>query len=218
LGEIIPKGFKMNLSRQFRNLARLSTAILVAIPVMAQAPTTSSGPTLEETLEWLSNNIPTLTVNYRVHSQSASLGPSEHYGALSYEPVAMASCNIKIKSTLTYALNGQLSNGAPLHSENTSVVIYSIPLGSLSSVVQSNPLTSGLFVGAQDARYSDDRPLNATKLQGRSSVIRMEQLPGGRTSTQEWVLLMSDKDPSFIARIQKALSHAVDLCQKKEAF
>jgi hypothetical protein len=197
-------------------IRRLATAfILATIPLLAQAPSTSSGPTLEETLDWLSNNIGAFTVNYGVHGTQLPYAEYEFYGSLSYEPLAMTSCNLKIRASVVNSVNSD-SGGTKKHHDDNVSLIYSIPLGSLTSVTQGKPMVSSL-IPSSGISFSNDRALYAVQFQSAVSVIRLDQTPGG-TSTTDRLSLMSDKDPSFIARVQNAFSHAVDLCGKKEAF
>lgn len=174
-------------------------------------------PTLEQTLEWLSNNLGATGLSVSETDRWEDTATDvERTAELRIVPVEAKSCNITVQrvlittTELSYKENGRRKTDRNLVRCTST---ERIPLGSISSVTLE-PFESFRAMGIQRGPQVQRVLLTAS-----NTIMQVETSCGvgskrGSTKSADF----PSKDLDFLKRIQNALSHAVKLCKGKEVF
>ncbi len=114
---------------------------IAAMPLWPQS-NNSQEPTLEETLIWLKNNLPSLHVSGRAHRKlnvgEGAFAENTYSLATSYKAAEMTTCNIIIERRQLYSTNSivyhRICNQTDMSVDSESTEEIRIPLGVMSTI------------------------------------------------------------------------------------
>lgn len=186
----------------------LSTALVLLFGAGSIQAQTGNGPTIDDTLEWLTNNLSLLTIVHRYRNT-----PGDTDFTLSYKwwPINMKGCNMSIGREETNDWRSPtVGNGHQVLSANVT-----IQLSTIASVTHSQGTIAEVSWISQGGL---NEPVWMITMTSRSNNIRIDCTSGcSNGAAREYRMGSRDKD--MTQRIATALSHAVQLCGgSKEPF
>ncbi len=208
------------LSRTHLALALAATA-LIAGPAVAE----DEGPSLKITADWLTANLPKMSADYvRIHTPLADKAghraPAQELSKISASVTAASvqGCHLSITQQISTTLGGTTA---------TRSTVYEVPLEHLKSVylgVTERPALKGQGY-TEDFMPAASRVVHLNSLKPviafSSSSTGNSSAPAPPDSGNTAVLDILGDDASLSQRVEKALNHAVHLCNatvKPEAF
>ncbi len=182
------------------------------LPTLVQDDSSHQSATLEETLDWLSRNLPTLGWSYTYRQTINEAVGSSVTGnvSVSYTVTGMG-CYLRASNTVEDVDTFELPSGGPRRGTDTSAFAGQIPLGRISIITTQTKRLGALRKGA----LAPNAPIYQITLEASSKVIRVHT-DHGDLSDDNWG--WSGTDQELSGRLAKALAHAVALCRGKEPF
>jgi hypothetical protein len=214
----------MNLVRP-HCLLLVSLALCLAPQLTAQSPAdaSSSAPTLAETTEWLSHNLPLLTSSYNV--QFTRSAQKNKYAAKDWTEFLVESVTAAKFDGCTLSFTTEsIDNNGSLYSKVTS--IYHVPLESLTPVeiltTNRNNMDLKLYKATLSSTSYQSFKLTAARAVIAASYRSISRIGMDPETTSETTderipsVEIKGDDAALMPRVVKALNHAILLCRAAE--
>ena len=175
----------------------------------------AESPTLEQTREWLSNNLGALSV-----AGSFKIGDESITESIRWIPVELKSCSLAVRRFEQQSSSSAQPDGTRRFEHQSCSRVFTVPLGSIVSLTAGRRALQD-FWGRQPEGISI--ALYTLELRSKSANIQSEGTctSNGNSSSSNkrlQVVEFETGDSDFLRRIQNALTHAADLCKAKEIF
>lgn len=187
-------------------------ALLSARPAIPQQPQDASGPSMQETAQWIVNNFAKSGGRYIVPAPDHYVTESNNVRA------GVDSC------TLTYSANvtihyPDIAARVFGHSSDTYLDTWTIPLGSIQFVDRNDrawPGAGTILESAYVRIVSNTSSFTETIINASSHANKYDGPKEGRYSQNEAVFafnIQGEDNEDLVPRMVEALTHARDLCK-----